>query len=94
MAIGIFRKIGDFAKNVWDAGKRVASRLLPVASSNASAIPHPAAQAIGMGLNMANQTLGNLMSNTGGFNSAPAPSLPTLPGSSSGVSDLIKFSKV
>ena len=70
MAIGIFRKIGDFAKKVWDAGKRVASRLLPIASTIAGAIPHPAAQAIGMGLNLANQTLGNLMSNTGGFNSA------------------------
>ena len=87
MAIGIFRKIGEFAKNLFSKGKEVVSRLLPVAAQVASFIPHPAAQAIGAGLNIANQTLGNLMSN-------PPPALPTLPGSSSGVSDLIKFSRV
>ena len=88
MAIGIFRKLGDFFSNAFQKVMPVIRGIGSVAGSVLSAIPHPVAQTIGSGINTVNQTLGNLMDNV--------PTLPTLPGSaaSSGVSDLIKFSKV
>ena len=92
MAIGIFRKIGDFAKKIFSKGKEVIGRLLPVAANVASMIPHPAAQMIGTGLNIANQTLGNLMDNTGFGNSS---TIPSLPGSApEGTSNLLHFNKI
>ena len=60
MAIGIFRKIGEFAKNLFTKGRNVLARLLPVAANVVSMIPHPVAQTIGTGLNIANNTLAPL----------------------------------
>ena len=67
MAIGIFRKIGDFAKKIFSKGKEVIGRLLPVAANVASMIPHPVAQTIGAGLNIANNTLAPLLNDNTTF---------------------------
>lgn len=90
MAIGIFRKLGDFFSNAFQKVMPVVRGVGNIASSVLGAIPHPVAQSIGAGINTVNQTLGNLMDRTG----LGGSSLPSLPGSANGVSDLIKFSKV
>ena len=90
MAIGIFRKIGDFAKKIFSKGKEVIGRLLPVAANVASMIPHPVAQTIGAGLNMANNTLAPLFRDDD--NSATNTTTSEPPRNN--VSGLIEFNKL
>ena len=74
MAIGIFRKIGDFAKKVFSKGKEVIGRLLPAIAPVVSMIPHPAAKAIGTALTVAQPAISTLMNSSdsrGAPNSAP-----------------------
>lgn len=97
MAIGIFRKIGDFFKKVFKKVVPIVRKVAQVAAPVLQAIPHPAAQGIGMGLQFANQTLGNLANTTGLVNSSDVgglPSIPVIKSAPENVSDLIKFSKI
>ena len=93
MAIGIFRKIGDFAKKIFSKGKEVIGRLLPVAANVASMIPHPAAQMIGTGLNIANSTLAPLF-NDSATNTSPFANNTTTTEPPRNVSGMIEFNKI
>ena len=87
MAIGIFRKIGDFAKKVFSKGAEVFKRLAPAAATALSLIPHPAAKMIGTGLG----AVSSMLNATDTFNNITVP--PTMP-QRNDVSGLIEFNKI